>query len=227
MRNLFRRPLLGGHGGHEGPNGDKAIPQDMWVPCPRCKELTYAREWENNFKVCQRCGHHAPLGARDRISLLLDPDSFQELDAGMRSADPLHFAPEGRRPYCEKLDAEAEKSGLAEACLYGRGDLDGIPVVFGILDMAYFMGTMGSVVGEKIARACEVAAGERRPLIICSASGGARQEEGVIALLQMAKTVAAVKALGRARVPFVSILTDPTLAGVTASFAALGDCVIA
>jgi acetyl-CoA carboxylase carboxyl transferase subunit beta len=187
----------------------------------------YSREWENNSKVCLKCGNHDRLSAPERIRLLLDPDSFQEECTDMRSGDPLGFAPPGRPPYRTKLTTEIERSGVREAAIYGRATLDAIPVVFAMLDMNYFVGTLGSVVGEKIARACELAVAERRPLITCSASGGARQEEGVIALLQMAKTVAAVNALAAARVPYVSILTDPTLAGVTASFAALGDCVIA
>lgn len=199
----------------------------MWVRCPRCRELTYSREWESSFKVCAKCGYNAPLSVKDRIALLLDDDSFLELDAGMRSGDPLQFEPPGRPSYREKLTQLTEESGVREACVYGRGRLDGIPVVFGVLDMSFFAGTLGSVVGEKITRACELARDERRPLIICSASGGARQQEGSIALLQMAKTAAAVRALGRTRVPYVSLLTDPTLAGVTASFAALGDCIIA
>jgi acetyl-CoA carboxylase carboxyl transferase subunit beta len=189
--------------------------------------MLYTREWEGNHKVCQRCGYHAPIGCKERLDLLLDAGSFEELDASIRSGDPLEFAPEGRESYRAKLEREATKSGLPEACVYGRGTLDGIPVVMAVLDMSFFVGSMGSVVGEKIARACELAARERRPLIACSASGGARQQEGVIALLQMAKTAAAVRRLAPARVPYVSILTDPTLAGVTASFAALGDCIIA
>jgi acetyl-CoA carboxylase carboxyl transferase subunit beta len=189
--------------------------------------LLYSREWENNFKVCLKCGFHDRLTAEERIRLLLDEGSFQEESAAMRSADPLGFAPAGLAPYREKLAAEVEKSGAREAAIYGRARIEGVPVVFGMLDMNYFVGSMGSVVGEKFTRACELAVTERRPFVFCSASGGARQQEGVVALLQMAKTVAAVNALGRAKVPFLSVLTDPTLAGVTASFAALGDCVIA
>ncbi len=224
MRSFFRRAVPGDSG--SAPGGT-AIPDDMWVRCPRCRELTYAREWESSFKVCAKCGYNAPLSAQERIALLLDEGSFHELDAGMRSGDPLRFAPAGRPSYHDKLAQWTADSGLSEACIYGRGRVDGIPTVFSMLDMSFFAGTMGSVVGEKIARACELARDERRPLIICSASGGARQQEGSIALLQMAKTAAAVRSLGRARVPYISVLTDPTLAGVTASFAALGDCVIA
>jgi acetyl-CoA carboxylase carboxyl transferase subunit beta len=224
MRNLFRRRSPSDP---DGPGNGKSIPEDMWVRCTRCRELLYTREWENNFKVCLKCGYHDRLSAPERIRLLLDADSFQEESAAMRSGDPLGFAPPGRPPYVAKLTSEVERSGAREAAIYGRATLDSLPVVFAMLDMNYFVGTLGSVVGEKITRACELAVAERRPLVVCSASGGARQEEGVIALLQMAKTVAAVNALAPARVPFVSILTDPTLAGVTASFAALGDCVIA
>jgi acetyl-CoA carboxylase carboxyl transferase subunit beta len=224
MRSLFRRALPGATG---GAPGDKAIPEDVWVRCSRCREMIYAREWEASFKVCAKCGHHTRLSARERIDLLLDPDSFEELDSQMRSGDPLSFAPAGIQPYREKLKALAEETGLPEAAIYGRGRLDGLPVLLAILDFSFIGASMGSVVGEKIARAAETARAERRPLIICSASGGARQHEGIIALMQMAKTVAAVRALGRARVPYVSILTDPTTAGVTASFAALGDCIVA
>lgn len=203
------------------------LPADMWVRCARCQEMLYAREWESNFKVCPKCGYHARYTARERVALLLDEDTFEELDPQLRSADPLHFEPEGRESYQQKLARETTSSGLNETCVYGRGLLAGMPVVLAVLDMTFFVGSMGSVVGEKIARACEVAVRERRPLVVCSSSGGARQQEGLIALLQMAKTAAAVRTLGSARLAFISILTDPTLAGVTASFAALGDCIIA
>jgi acetyl-CoA carboxylase carboxyl transferase subunit beta len=224
MRDLFRRHVPGSPGSlFRG----RQAPEDMWVRCAKCHELTYTREWESNYKVCQRCSYHAPLGTKERLDLLLDPDSFEELDGELRSGDPLRFAPEGRESYVEKLERESKRSNVTEACTYGRGTLDGVPVVAAVLDMGFFVGSMGSVVGEKIARACEVARDERRALIVSSASGGARQQEGVVALLQMAKTAAAVRRLNEARVPYVSILTDPTLAGVTASFAALGDCIIA
>ncbi len=216
MRNWFRR--------HPPEAADK---KELWVPCPQCRELVYAREWESNYKVCPKCGHHARLSAPERIALLLDPGSFEELDAGMRSGDPLEFAPEGVRSYRQKLEEEIASSGLSEAAIYGRGRLDGVPVVFAMLDFRFFVATMGSVVGEKITRAAELAVHEHRPLIVCSASGGARQHEGVIALMQMAKTVAAVRRLGQVGLPYISIMTDPTTAGVTASFASLGDIIIA
>ena len=224
MKDLFRHMPGGGPGGlFRG----RQVPADMWHRCAKCHELTYTREWEENSKVCPRCGYHAPLSTQERLDLLLDEGSFAELDHEMRSADPLGFAPEGRESYVAKLQRESAKASVPESCTYGRGAIDGLPVAIAVLDMSFFAGSLGSVVGEKIARACEVALRERRPLITCAASGGARMQEGVMALLQMAKTVAAVRSLAEARVPYISILTDPTLGGVTASFAALGDVIIA
>lgn len=222
MRNLFRRalPKVAGDAGQE------AVP-DLWVRCGRCREMVYAREWAEASKVCPKCGFHARLTIGDRVALLLDANSWQELDADLRPTDPLGFAPAGRPSYAEKLATESLDSGQSEAAAYGRGTLDGLPVSLAILDMGYFAGTLGSVVGEKIARAFELGIAERRAVVVVSASGGARQQEGVVALIQMAKTAAAVQALGAARLPFISILTDPTLGGVTASFATLGDCIIA
>jgi acetyl-CoA carboxylase carboxyl transferase subunit beta len=224
MRDIFRHMPRGGPGGLFGA---RQAPTDMWQRCDKCHELTYKREWESNFKVCPRCGYHATLTTAERIDLLLDEGSFQELDRDMRSADPVHFAPEGRESYQARLEREHAKATVPEACAYGRGALDAIPVVLAVLDISFIAGSLGSVVGEKITRACELAVREARPLIVCSASGGARQQEGLIALLQMAKTAAAVKRLGEVRLPYVSIMTDPTYAGVTASFAALGDCILA
>jgi acetyl-CoA carboxylase carboxyl transferase subunit beta len=222
MRNLFRRalPLVSGEAAQE------AAP-DLWVRCGRCREMLYAREWEAAHRVCTKCGYHARLTVTDRVTLLLDEGSWQELGANLRATDPLGFAPPGRPSYAEKLVAERRESGQNEAAAYGRGTLDGIPVALAVLDMGYFAGTLGAVVGEKVARAFELGVAERRAVIVVSASGGARQQEGVVALLQMAKLAAAAQALASARMPFISILTDPTLGGVTASFATLGDCIIA
>jgi acetyl-CoA carboxylase carboxyl transferase subunit beta len=189
--------------------------------------MIYKREWESNFKVCQKCGHHALLTARERIALLIDPGSFEELDRDMVSDDPLQFVLPDKEPYRDRLKVEERKTGEKEAALYGRGLLDGVPVVIAVIDMNFLAGTMGAVVGEKVTRACDLARAERRPLIVSSASGGARQHEGLFALMQMAKTTAAVRLLAQARVPYISLLTDMTLGGVTASFAALGDCIIA
>ena len=222
MRNLFRRalPLVSGEAAQE------AAPE-LWVRCGRCREMLYAREWEAAHRVCAKCGFHARLTVADRVALLLDGGSWQELDGSLRATDPLGFAPPGRQSYAEKLATESRDSGQNEAAAYGRGSVDGLPVALAVLDMGYFAGTLGAVVGEKVARAFELGVAERRAVIVVSASGGARQQEGVVALLQMAKLAAAAQALAAARVPFVSVLTDPTLGGVTASFATLGDCIIA
>ncbi len=222
MRNLFRRalPLVTGDAAQE------AAP-DLWVRCGRCRELLYTREWEAAHRVCAKCGFHARLSVADRLAHLLDAGSWHERDANLRPSDPLGFAPPGRPSYVDKLAAEARESGQTEAAVYGHGTIDGIPVVLAILDMAYFAGTLGAVVGEKVARAFELGIAERCAVVVVSASGGARQQEGVVALVQMAKAAAAVQALAGARLPYVSILTDPTLGGVTASFATLGDCILA
>ncbi len=222
MRNLFRRalPLVSGEAA-------QAAAPELWVRCGRCREMLYAREWEAAHRVCAKCGYHARLTVADRVTLLLDEGSWQELDGNLRATDPLGFAPPGRQSYAEKLVTETRDSGQNEAASYGRGTVDGTPVVLAVLDMGYFAGTLGAVVGEKVARAFELGVAEHRAVIVVSASGGARQQEGVVALLQMAKLAAAAQALAAARVPFISILTDPTLGGVTASFATLGDCIVA
>jgi acetyl-CoA carboxylase carboxyl transferase subunit beta len=224
MRNLFRRSLPGLPGSH---GRDATAPDDMWVHCTRCRELIYKREWENNLKVCQKCGHHAQLTPQERIDLILDQGSFEELDAGLTAADPLSFAPEGQVSYRDRVATWVKDSGLNEAALYGRGTLDDLPVVLCLLDLSFFAGSLSAASGEKITRAFELAARERRPIITSCASGGARQQEGMVALMQMARTVGAVKALARARVPYVSVLTDTVLGGTTASFPVLADCVIA
>ena len=224
MKNLLQRGLPGAR---HGRGGDKPTPDDMWVRCAHCREMLYKREWESNYKVCQKCGHHERLTAPERIALLLDPDSFEELDRDLKAVDPLGFAPEGQVAYKDKLAAQEQETGLTEAAIYGRGTLDGMPVVLALLDLAFFAGSLSATSGEKLTRAFELAARERRPVITCSASGGARQQEGMVALMQMAKTVAAVKALARARVPYVSVLTDTVLGGTTASYPVLADVIVA
>ena len=189
--------------------------------------MLYAREFQRNLKVCQKCGHHARITAAERIDLLADPDTWQELDAHLRPTDPIGFVRPGRESYAAKLAEEEQSSGLPDAAVYGHAAMDQIPVVLAIVDYHFFAATMGTVVGEKIARAAETARRQRQPLVAVAASGGARQDEGIYALLQMAKTTAALARLAEARLPFISILTDPTLAGVTASFASQGDCIIA
>ena len=224
---MFHRGFPGGAGGLNRRGGDKAAADDMWVRCGKCREVVYRREWESNQKVCPKCGYHERLSRRERINLLLDPDSFQELDAGLGAQDPLGFAPQGQVAYRDKLASEEESSGAREASIYGRGTIDGLPVVLALLDLEFFAGSLSATSGEKLTRAFELALRERRPIVACSASGGARQQEGLVALMQMAKIVAAVKALAREGVPYVSILANPVLGGTTASYPVLADVIVA
>ncbi len=211
-----------------GRGGDaKAASDDMWVRCGKCREVVYRREWESNAKVCPKCGHHERLSRQERLDLLLDPGSFEELDAGLRAQDPLGFAPEGQVAYRDKLESEERSTSANEASAYGRGEIEGLPLVLALLDLEFFAGSLSATSGEKLTRAFELALRERRPMVTCSASGGARQQEGMVALMQMAKIVAAVKALSRQGVPYVSILTNPVLGGTTASYPVLADVIIA
>ncbi len=201
-------------------------PDDLWVQCGGCHQLIYRREFENNLQTCAKCRHHARLGARERIATLADPDSWSEEDRGLVPGDPLRFVSLGQS-YPEKVAETQNKTGLDEAILTGRAAIDGAPVRLAVCDFDFLGASMGSVVGEKVARAAERSAEDRLPLVLVSASGGARMHEGIYSLMQMAKTAAAIARLGHARVPFVSILTDPTTGGVTASFASLGDVIFA
>ncbi len=207
-------------------DGEREVPQNMWISCSKCHQLLYAKEYEDNLKVCPKCGHHAQLNAQERIATLLDEDSFAELDPGLSSTDPLKFHA-GDHIYAEKLASDRRKTGQVEALLYGRGRLEDRPVVLAVHNFPFRGGSMGVVVGEKLARAIELAAMERIPLIIVSASGGARQDEGVLSLMQMAKTTAALARLSEAMTPYISLLTDPTIGGVPASYAMLGDVNVA
>lgn len=188
--------------------------------------MNYVREFERNLKVCARCGHHGRLTARERISVLTDTDSFREIAAELTPADPLEFVSEGKA-YTEKIIEEQEKTGLREAAVCGTATIEGYDAVLAVLDFAFLGASMGAVVGEKVTRAIEQAEQCRAPFVAVSASGGARMHEGVLSLMQMAKTSAELARLAEARVPFLSILTDPTTGGVTASFASLGDVIIA
>ena len=204
------------------------IPADLWVRCgnDRCKELTYVREYEDNLRVCQKCGHHARLAARERIAQLLDPDPFAEEDGGLRSGDPLGFVSAGQA-YRDKLAETQAKTGLGDAVVCGTGKVEGIALRVVVADFGFMGASMGSVVGEKVARAVERSIGDRLPLLSVCSSGGARMHEGIFSLMQMAKTSAALARLAEVRVPFLSLLTDPTTGGVTASFAGLGDVMMA
>lgn len=203
---------------------------NLVVKCPKCKEILLAREWEKSQKVCSRCNYHFKLTAQERIDLLVDPGSFVEIDAGMISADPLTFVKRSKdevQTYPDKLREEMKKSGLNEAVVSGHATIEGLPLALAIMDFRFLGASMGSVVGEKITRAIELGLEKRIPVLVASASGGARMHEGTFALMQMAKTSAALAKLGESGLPYFSLLTDPTTGGVTASFAMLGDVALA
>ena len=201
---------------------DRYVPYDQGVTCPGCYRSMARAEVARNLYVCPLCGHHFPIGARRRIKMLLDRDSFTELNGAYTSTDPLNF-PE----YREKLAKAQEKAGLSEAVLTGTGRIGSYACAIGALDSRFLMGSMGSVLGEKIALLAEYATAQGLPLIILSASGGARMQEGILSLMQMAKTADAIGRHGEAGLLFISVLTDPTTGGVTASFASLGDVILA
>ena len=202
------------------------IPDDLWTRCEECNDLIYNKKLDENMRVCPKCNFHFNIGARERVKLILDEGSFKEMDADMESLDPLNF--EGPKTYKEKIRKDQEDTGLKEAAITGEGTINSKPVIIGITDSRFIMGSMGSVVGEKLTRAIERATAKRLPLIIVSGSGGgARMYEGMYSLMQMAKTSAALSRHNKAGGLFVSVLTNPTMAGIMASFASLGDLIIA
>ena len=204
----------------------REIPEDLWTKCEWCKQLIYNKKLEENLRVCPKCNYHFTLGAQERVKLILDEGSFEEMDAAMESLDPLTF--EGPKTYKEKVKKDQELTNLKEAVLTGKGSIDGTKVIFGVTDSRFIMGSMGSVVGEKLTRAIERSIESRLPLIIISGSGGgARMYEGMYSLMQMAKTSAALSRHSASGQLFISVLTNPTMAGVMASFASLGDIIIA
>jgi acetyl-CoA carboxylase carboxyl transferase subunit beta len=203
------------------PSGD--VPEGLWQQCPRCKELLFAREWERDLKVCRKCNYHFRLSAHERVALLTDEDSFQEHDGGLTSTDPLQFP-----GYSESLERNRKKTGLTDACLSGEARIDGIPLMLAVTDAGFMMGSMGSVVGERMGRALDSAAERQWPGLVISASGGgARMHEGLLSLMQMAKTSGALAQHHREGLGCVLLLTDPTMGGVTASWGTLGDFVLA
>lgn len=198
---------------------------ELWTKCPGCSEMISNRQLDKNLRVCPKCGHHFRLRVDVRLGLLLDPDTFEERDAGLESLDPLGFV--DLKAYPDRLAEQKAKTGIREAAVWGFGRIDGQRVSICAMDFAFMGGSMGSVVGEKITRAAEAALEERIPYIAISTSGGARMQEGTLALMQLVKTCAAVERLALDGVPYISILSDPTTGGVFASFAALGDVNIA
>jgi acetyl-CoA carboxylase carboxyl transferase subunit beta len=212
-------------GGITSETQKKDVPEGMWVKCDHCGEILHRTELEQNLYTCSKCGHHFRIGSREYLQILLDADSFKENDRRMRSADPLKFVDSKR--YRDRIPEAIKKTGLYDAVRWGTGTVEKHPVVVAVMDFAFIGGSMGSVVGEKVARAIDRAYQKKTPLIIVSSSGGARMMEGAISLMQLAKTSAKLARLAEARVPFLSIITDPTTGGVTASFAMLGDVNIA
>jgi acetyl-CoA carboxylase carboxyl transferase subunit beta len=203
----------------------KDIPKGLYTKDPATGDIIFNKEIEDNQMVSPKSGHHFPIGARQRIAALLDEGSFVETDASVRSTDPLKFV--DSQPYPDRIKRYEKDSGLPEAVISGHGRLHGIEVALAVMDFRFCGGAMGAAAGEKIARAVELAIERKTPCLIFSASGGARMQEGIYSLMQMAKTSAALGRLAEAGLPFVSILTHPTMGGVTASFATLGDVIIA
>lgn len=203
------------------------IPDNLWVKCPKCKELLYSKELDNNKQVCHKCGHHFRLGAYSRLAITLDENSFVETDGNLISADPLNFASLVEPPYLLKTQQLREKTKLNEAVVTGYGTLETMPLVVCVCDFAFQGGSMGSVFGEKLVRAVELAMDRGWPLLTVSASGGARMHEGTFSLMQMAKTTAALVQLGEEKLLHISLLTDPITGGVLASYASVADFIVA
>ncbi len=198
------------------------IPEGLWVKCDNCKEIIYRKEVDKNFKVCPKCDYHFRISASERLPYIVDEGSFLEVEDGLSPKDFLSF-----KDYKDKLKSSRKKTGLKDAVISGEAKIGGKAVSIVIMDFNFMGGSMGSVVGEKIARAVERAIEKKVPFVSVASSGGARMQEGILSLMQMAKTSAAVARLGQAGLPFISVLTDPTFGGVTASFAMLGDIIIA
>src|SRR5213592_3626892 len=203
----------------------KDIPEGLWTKCPKCETMVFDKELDENLKVCPKCGHHFPVSARERIHSLVETCSFEEMDAEMASVDVLQFT--GVASYKEKLEAYQKTTQLKDAVITGLGKIGEFRVGLGVMDFAFLGGSMGSVVGEKLTRLIETATERALPIIIISTSGGARMYEGMFSLMQMAKTCAALAYHAKAKLPYISVLTDPTYAGVMASYASVGDLIIA
>jgi acetyl-CoA carboxylase carboxyl transferase subunit beta len=197
------------------------VPEGLWVKCPSCTKIIYNKELAANLEVCPTCAHHFRMAAADRLQMLFDGGQWLEHDPDLRSTDPLKFT--DTKPYRDRLAASIKATGRNDAIIVGTGTLEDIPVIVGAMEYSFIGGSMGVVVGEKITRAAEWALAHRAPLVVVACSGGARMMEGALSLMQMAKICAALGRLDRAGVPFISVLTDPTTGGVTASFAMLGD----
>lgn len=200
--------------------------EDIWIHCPACKAHIYKEEWEKNFKVCSQCNYHERMDWKERVNLLLDPKTFTELSAKVTFSDPLKFS-DAKGSYAEKAAENRAKTGLNESIVTGYGKIQGIKVVLAVMDFRFMGGSLASGTGEKILQAALYALKHRQPYIIVSASGGARMHEGMVSLMQMPKTCAAIAQLREAGIPYISIMTDPTTGGVSASYAMVGDIHIA
>jgi acetyl-CoA carboxylase carboxyl transferase subunit beta len=201
------------------------VPEGLWVKCENCREILYNKELARNFKTCPKCKHHFRLSAPERLRMLFDEEEYVELDGDLRSMDPLKFRDTKR--YRDRLRQNEESVGPSDAIVIGSGTMGGIPVIIGAMEFFFLGGSMGSVVGEKVARAAERALHDRRPLLLVSTSGGARMQEGILSLMQMGKIAAALGRLAEARIPYISVMADPTTGGVTASYGMLGDLNVA
>ena len=217
---IFKKPIL-------RPRAAKTreMPEGLWTKCPSCGEVIHNLALEENLHVCQKCGHHFTLGSRERIASLVDPDSFQEIDATLTSVDSLEF--KGVATYADRLKSYKEKTGLVDAILTGTATINGHPLGIGVMDFNFLAATMGSVVGEKVTRIIELSTKRKMPVVLVCASGGARMYEGMLSLMQMAKTSGALALHAQANLAYISVLTNPTTAGVMASYASLGDIIIA
>lgn len=216
---IFKKPILKALG------RTREIPGGLWTKCPACGEVLHSIALKENLKVCTRCGHHFSMEAFERIHLLSDPESFVEMDSQLRSVDTLKF--EGVAAYSERLTTYQARTGLTDAVLTGLAKIEGIRFGLAVMDFRFLAATMGSVVGERITRLVERATREKIPVVIVSASGGARMYEGMLSLMQMAKTCGALSRHASAGLPYISVLTNPTTAGVMASFASVGDLIFA
>ena len=203
----------------------REIPEGLWTKCPKCSTMVFDKELDENLKVCTHCQHHFPIGSRERIHSLVETCTFEEMDPDMTSIDVLHFT--GVASYISKLQKYQQETGLKDAVITGLCNIGEHRVALGVMDFKFLGGSMGSVVGEKLTRLVERATEKALPLIIFSTSGGARMYEGMFSLMQMGKTCAALAYHARARLPYISVLTDPTMAGVMASYASVGDLILA
>src|SRR5438874_5944171 len=211
--------------GSEGTASRVHIAEGLWIKCDSCKEIVYRAEVERAGRVCPKCHYPFRVSARERVALLADPGTFEERDSHLESTDPLGF--KDTKKYRDRIRAAVQKAKTDEAVITGVARIGGLPTVLCVFEFGFLGGSMGSVVGEKLTRAIELAIDKHLPVVIVSASGGARMQEGILSLMQMAKTAAALERLGERRLPYVSVLTDPTTGGVTASFAMLGDIILA